>query len=288
MDAMAVRTKTQTILFAGLVLATIAGAARAQSDVPVHLLDNGQGPGAAPAPTVSVHLNSHRYGMPPARMLDAVTSWQFVETLSLRAGVNRAAISPCPATLDSECAWGFAEPASSHNGFNIGASWRPLNDVSLSLDYRDAVSLEDESFLAGHAQDPLAASRDLSLSCRLDTQSFGDLELGLQVSRWGDTLAPSSSLTDASTTAALGLGWRWGAFRSDVRGRATQLGGHDRPDVWNTFDISFAWRTPWNASLSVGARNLLDQPAPNTAGMDDAGADDFLGRVPYVRYQQDL
>lgn len=52
-----------------------------------------------------------------------------------------------------------------------------------------------------------------------------------------------------------------------------------------TLDVNFAWRTPWNGSVSVGAKNVL-----NTRNDDalETQIDDLLGRVPYVRYQQDL
>ena len=60
----------------------------------------------------------------------------------------------------------------------------------------------------------------------------------------------------------------------------------------NTFDLEFSWHAPRNASISVGVSNLLDT-APRA---DEPGAESRLedpmeniyGRIPYVRYKQDL
>ena len=58
-----------------------------------------------------------------------------------------------------------------------------------------------------------------------------------------------------------------------------------------TFDVHFTWRTPWNANLSVGASNLLNAGSEDSGPKDNALSDPFesvYGRIPYVRYQQDL
>ena len=43
-----------------------------------------------------------------------------------------------------------------------------------------------------------------------------------------------------------------------------------------------------HARRSGGARNVLNSPAPNSSGLTDMQFEDLLGRVPYVRYKQDL
>ena len=58
-----------------------------------------------------------------------------------------------------------------------------------------------------------------------------------------------------------------------------------------TFDVHFTWRTPWNANLSVGAANVLNAGSDNEGAVDTGMTDPFeavYGRIPYVRYQQDL
>ncbi len=76
---------------------------------------------------------------------------------------------------------------------------------------------------------------------------------------------------------------------------------HYRPDGgaarWQAIDLGIAWRTPWHGQLSFGARNLLGKRAPPTLTPSQAlsfGAQADLmdepsqGRVPFVRYRQDL
>ncbi len=58
-----------------------------------------------------------------------------------------------------------------------------------------------------------------------------------------------------------------------------------------TFDVYFTWRAPWNASLSVGASNLLNSGVDESGASENKIIDPFeavYGRIPYVRYQQDL
>jgi len=73
------------------------------------------------------------------------------------------------------------------------------------------------------------------------------------------------------------------------------------PDVggqrWQAVDLGLAWRTPWHGQLSLGARNLLGKPSPHsltpTQALGFTSETDLLdepsqGRVPFVRYRQDL
>jgi hypothetical protein len=66
---------------------------------------------------------------------------------------------------------------------------------------------------------------------------------------------------------------------------------------WQAIDLGIAWRTPWHGQLTVGARNLLGKSAPPALTPSQAlgfGAETSLmdepsqGRVPFVRYRQDL
>ncbi|MCZ6912499.1 MAG: TonB-dependent receptor, partial [Proteobacteria bacterium] len=63
-------------------------------------------------------------------------------------------------------------------------------------------------------------------------------------------------------------------------------------DDWTTWDLQLNWATPWNGRLTVGARNLFDKDPPQTAQLPHPfytnQLHDIYGRVPYIRYTQDL
>jgi hypothetical protein len=65
--------------------------------------------------------------------------------------------------------------------------------------------------------------------------------------------------------------------------------GPGQTNRYSTLGAGVTWRTPWKAKLSVGAENLVSR-GKNPFGLPDArteiGTEE--GRVPYVRYQQDL
>jgi hypothetical protein len=68
------------------------------------------------------------------------------------------------------------------------------------------------------------------------------------------------------------------------------LNGEDL-DSSTTFDVHFTWRAPWNANLSVGTSNLLGSGTEDKGKTENGLQDPFeaiYGRIPYVRYQQDL
>jgi hypothetical protein len=88
-----------------------------------------------------------------------------------------------------------------------------------------------------------------------------------------------------STSLRLSGGYR--AFSGSVTGRLIEI---DQPrQTWTDVDIALSWRTPWDARVSVGARNLLGGPdrerwpLATLPGMPESDA-----RTPYVRYHQDL
>jgi hypothetical protein len=61
-------------------------------------------------------------------------------------------------------------------------------------------------------------------------------------------------------------------------------------DSMSTFDVHFTWHTPWKANLSVGTSNVLGAGVEEGSG-NNKNTDRFesiYGRIPYVRYQQDL
>ena len=63
--------------------------------------------------------------------------------------------------------------------------------------------------------------------------------------------------------------------------------------AWTTFDLQFSWATPWDGALTLGARNLTNEDPPlDSVNFGSPGYDqhyyDVYGRVPYIRYEQDL
>jgi iron complex outermembrane receptor protein len=255
--------------------------------------------------------------------------WTPVESLSFKAGIGVSqqhmgndAYMGLPA-IPALCAVGSSNTLnclaagsgneSSAQTYMIGASWRAFGRVSVSLDYTTSnmesnpsdlgtSNLINSSSLIEQIGQPSAtlASRtqalDFSLSCDIGGGNWGDLELGLQVSRImtdGNLTEPgftTSNLTDPYTQASLGVGWQLGDFRSDFTSRYLDVldGQGNSQTPWTSLDVNFSWRTPWNASLSVGARNVFNNPAPETSGLNDPNVDELFGRVPYVRYRQDL
>lgn len=136
----------------------------------------------------------------------------------------------------------------------------------------------------------------------LTTDKAGDLVLGLQLTRVLDASFKTSSLgaglqnwtvSSPYDSAQLGIDWNKGNFSGGVKGfyrNEVEFLNRDNLDSVATFDVHFTWRTPWNANLSVGTTNVLNSGTDDKS-KTEAGLDPFesvYGRIPYVRYQQDL
>lgn len=143
---------------------------------------------------------------------------------------------------------------------------------------------------------------DLAFQLGIATDTRGDLRLGLAFSSvlqadyqglYLDT--PEAfrwTLAEPFNTARMNLEWSRGAFSTGIQGyyrESVDFLNRDGLDSLTTFDVHFTWRTPWNANLSVGATNVLN--AGTESGAESPPADPlepFYGRIPYVRYKQDL
>ena len=145
---------------------------------------------------------------------------------------------------------------------------------------------------------------DLNFQLGITTDNTGDIRLGLAFSRileanyqgiYSNSNDPLSwTLAEPFNAARMNIEWTSGAFSSGIQGYYRDpVNFLDRSsmDSLTTFDVHFTWRTPWNANLSVGASNVLN------AGSDDPGIaenqpvdplESIYGRIPYVRYKQDL
>ncbi len=149
-----------------------------------------------------------------------------------------------------------------------------------------------------------------NVSFGIEVERVGDFLLGLQLARYrqrsslmdlGDPRqwAAAGRFDDQVTNAAqLNLAWQRGNFRGDLLGRYVdrpirlgQLGDQTITTPPSGFDLEFSWQ-PGKASFSVGVSNVLDQgaSASGSAGDNrtDEGVRDIYGRIPYVRYKQDL
>ena len=91
------------------------------------------------------------------------------------------------------------------------------------------------------------------------------------------------------------LNWSLSDYSATLIGNyvnSTPIGGGATLDDWTTWDLQLNWATPWNGRLTIGARNLLDKDPPLNDQLGNPfysnGLHDVFGRVPYIRYTQDL
>jgi len=145
---------------------------------------------------------------------------------------------------------------------------------------------------------------DMDFQVGLTMDSAGDLRLGLQLTRVVDasytalsTHAPGLqnwTISNPFDSAKMNLDWSKGNFSGGIQGfyrEQVQFLNHETLDSSTTFDVHFTWRAPWNAKLSVGTSNLLNAGTEDNGKTDTGLQDPFesvYGRIPYVRYQQDL
>jgi len=149
-----------------------------------------------------------------------------------------------------------------------------------------------------------ASGVDLNFKVGIATDTRGDIRLGLAFSRVLDadysglytsgSEAFSWTLTEPFNSARMNLEWTKGAFSTGIQGYyrdTVDFMNRDSVDSLTTFDVHFTWRTPWNANLSVGATNLLGAGSDSAPSSESPPADpleSIYGRIPYVRYKQDL
>ncbi len=114
----------------------------------------------------------------------------------------------------------------------------------------------------------------------------------------GDPFVRLNGQLESDDKGVIGLGWQRGDFSGQLNwnyvGEVTDgIASGWMLSAWSTFDLQFGWDTPWQGKISVGARNLTDEDPP----IDLVGGDspyflntfhNIYGRVPYIRYEQDL
>jgi len=145
---------------------------------------------------------------------------------------------------------------------------------------------------------------DIEFQVGFATDSAGDIRLGLQLTRILDASYDATSafspipqnwtISNPFDSAKMNLDWSKGNFSGGLQGyyrEQIQFLNSQELDGSTTFDVHFTWRAPWNANLSVGTSNILGAGSGDK-GKNDTGLQDpfeaVYGRIPYVRYQQDL
>jgi hypothetical protein len=117
---------------------------------------------------------------------------------------------------------------------------------------------------------------------------LGQNQFGLDLSMAKTPLAPSmqSPATRASLNESqLNFSWLSGSLSTQISSRLNQVDGKS----WGGLDLGLTWRTPWQGTLSFGARNLIVSGKPPTYLDPDRAVDAVqTDRVPYIRYEQDL
>jgi iron complex outermembrane receptor protein len=116
----------------------------------------------------------------------------------------------------------------------------------------------------------------------------------------GNGLEDPRRFYDPDHRGTLGLNWALGDFGANLLWHYIAGSSIQDPDgttfaeldSMKTWDLSVSYATPWRGIVTLGARNLFDEDPPTTT---DSGAPyysnylhDVFGRVPYIRYEQDL
>lgn len=92
-------------------------------------------------------------------------------------------------------------------------------------------------------------------------------------------------------SARLQLGWSNGNFSGGIESiyqETPTLPGFSTGNDLTTFNVEFTWRTPWQGAFTVGASNVMDSGQEPPSANDGSGIDSIYGRIPYVRYKQDI
>jgi hypothetical protein len=131
--------------------------------------------------------------------------------------------------------------------------------------------------------------RNASLVGQIGIGSQGWIRVGGTVARV--RLIPASQLPEGLpaewNTSRLTLGAGTRRLGGEIIGQVIEIPGQTQR--FSTLGAGVTWRTPWRGRLSVGAENLVTR-GKNPFGLPDSAEsnEDDEGRVPYVRYQQDL
>jgi len=162
-----------------------------------------------------------------------------------------------------------------NNNLDISAGWSRITDFEVDAPFLNAAAGQSGA---------LGAFQQGSM-----LQTLGLTELSAVNSFNSSGRFASNETLDAAT---LQINWTNGAFSSGLESVYQQtplLPGIQRGDDLTTFNLHFTWHTPWRGALSVGANNVLDTTGGGAAELTGEDAlNSIYGRIPYVRYKQDL
>ncbi len=147
---------------------------------------------------------------------------------------------------------------------------------------------------------------DFSALYNFSIGNMGDFRTTLQVSKVNDfvrRLDPNEPFLrleqtfDVDMRASATVNWARGDFGATLVGNhiadTAYVDGSASLSDWTTWDLQVSYATPWNGRVVVGARNVFDEDPPtDPVGLSNPyysnGLHDIYGRVPYIRYEQDL
>lgn len=211
-------------------------------------------------------------------------------------------------------------PSDSVNLLQVSGDWTAAPGLQLGLSAfrsEEPAPTPNQPFSYDLAVDRLTAGApdvrngaleglDFNVSFGIQTDRVGDFLLGLQLARYRQRMSLSDlgmpvevfgpGERQYSNSAQLLLGWRHGSFSGEMLGHHRELplwlGREAAPPTLNSFDLQFSWQALRNGSLSIGVSNIMDAAPRADDPKTDAGLEDPLesvyGRIPYVRYKQDL
>lgn len=129
---------------------------------------------------------------------------------------------------------------------------------------------------------------DLGILGELKLGQQGWIRVGGSVAR--ARLLPATSMLPSGiaprwNSRTLTVGGGFGAIGGEVIGRVVNVPGE--AESYGTLGLGLTWRTPWAGRLTVGAQNVLSTGENPVVPRAKSKLRDE-GRVPYVRFQQDL
>lgn len=157
-----------------------------------------------------------------------------------------------------------------NNNVDISAGWSRITDFQLDAPFLDIQTGQTNGL----------------------TQTGVLQTLGLSELSSASASASRFTRSDALDSASLQVNWSNGVFSSGLQSVYQQtpvLPGIRRGEDLTTFNLHFTWQTPWQGALSIGANNVLDTTGARATDLDGEEAiSSIYGRIPYVRYKQDL
>lgn len=143
-----------------------------------------------------------------------------------------------------------------------------------------------DSLLGGSAASLDSRNASLIGQVSVGTQSWVSIGGTLARVRLIPTDQIPGGLPPEWNTGSLSLRGGIGNFGGEITGQMIEVPG--QPSRYSSVGAGVTWRAPWRAKISVGADNIVTR-GKNPFGLPDAPpAESDEGRVPYVRYQQDL